>query len=227
MELSSAPRVLVFSSLSSFIFSCLSSFIFSLVFHLLLSLIFHLLSRLSSLIFHLLFSLVFHVLFSLVFHLLLSLVLYSCLRVLLCVWLWLCVCGVVWCGVVRCGAVWCVPWHAEPPHLPPVCPFKTSPCVPAPRAPKSKHCFLLFQFANRSRTTCCRFLRSFALPEGNKLSGMQRTICTSVSLRKSHCHGYSCRLPALVLNFSPTTLTFRALHGNHIVSTPFQTIVRR
>ena len=37
-------------------------------------------------------------------------------------------------------------------------------------------------------------------------------------------HGFSCRLPALVLNFL-TTLTFRALHANHIVSTPFQTIV--
>ena len=37
-------------------------------------------------------------------------------------------------------------------------------------------------------------------------------------------HGFSCRSPALVLNFSPLS-TFRALHGDHIVSTPFQTIV--
>ena len=28
-----------------------------------------------------------------------------------------------------------------------------------------------FQFENRSRTTCYRFLQSFAVPEGNKLSG--------------------------------------------------------
>ena len=30
----------------------------------------------------------------------------------------------------------------------------------------------IFSFENRSRTTCCRFLQSFASPEGNKLSGM-------------------------------------------------------
>ena len=48
-----------------------------------------------------------------------------------------------------------------------------------------------------------------------------------IQSRRGHLqesHGYSCRLSALVSNFSPL-LTFRALHGNHIVSTPFQTIV--
>ena len=40
------------------------------------------------------------------------------------------------------------------------------------RFTKSKHWILnVFSLKNRSRTTCCRFLRSFAVPEGNKLSG--------------------------------------------------------
>ena len=38
-------------------------------------------------------------------------------------------CGV--CVFVVCGGVWCVVWHAEKTS---VCRFKTSPCVPAPRA---------------------------------------------------------------------------------------------
>ena len=40
-----------------------------------------------------------------------------------------CVCGV--CVFVVCGGVWCVVWYAEKTS---VCKFKTSPCVPAPRA---------------------------------------------------------------------------------------------
>ena len=47
--------------------------------------------------------------------------------------------------------------------------------------------------------------------------------CPRSYARKSHCHGFSCRSPALVLNSHH--LTFRALHGNHSVSTQFQTIV--
>ena len=39
-------------------------------------------------------------------------------------------------------------------------------------------------------------------------------------------HGFSFRSPALVLNFSKT-LTVRALHGNHIVAIPFETIVKK
>ena len=75
--------------------------------------------------------------FCLVFSSLLSL--FHCLRVLLW-WRWLLRCAVVCarcCGVccVRCG-VWCVTLKntvCRFQHVP-VCTFKTSPCVPAPRA---------------------------------------------------------------------------------------------
>ena len=95
------------------------------VFHLLLSFIFSLLSslRFSSL--------------SFVLSCLLSLSSFSvshCLSpslspcVVLCVVAWCCV-VVVW---LLCCVVWCGVWHAE--IKPSVCRFKTSPCVPAPRA---------------------------------------------------------------------------------------------
>ena len=203
-----------------------SSFIFS---RLVFSLLFHLLS--SSLDFHLLLSFFSSCLLSRLVFSSLSLSVSLCLSLCLLLW-WLLLCGVS-------------------VHFVSVCTFKTSPCMPAPRAHVETHCthggvldghtgeegegergrgcrqFRLPKFAhvglsrasevhqskhwilhifslkNRPRTTCCRFLQSLALSEGNKLSGMERTVCTSVSLRKSHCHGYSCRSPALVLNHSP------------------------
>ena len=239
MELSSTPRV--------FVFSC------SLVFHLLLSFV---LSFIFSLVFHLVFS-------SLVFHLLLSLVLSFCLRVLLWLLLW-CVVGVVSC--VLCLVLWCDTLKTKTSPCVPATRAHIFSCARGAgthgdilnghtgfsachtttqdtthktthntthSSPKFVHVGLLrasevhqkqaldlthFQFENRSRTTCCRFLQSFALPEGNKLSGISRTICTSVSLRKSHCHGYSCRLPALVSNFSPLDIQSTA-RGSHRVNT--------
>ena len=57
---------------------------------------------------------------------------------------------VLLCVVCRCGSLWswlwswcCVVWHAEKPRVSiqnaPVCTFKTSPCVPAPRAHVFQH----------------------------------------------------------------------------------------
>ena len=64
-----------------------------------------------------------------------------CLRVVL----WSCCCGVSWCVmlccVVSCGAVWCVVcgvWCVSVQNVP-MCPSKTSPCVPAPRAHVETH----------------------------------------------------------------------------------------
>ena len=240
----------------------------SLIFHLLLSLVFHLLFRLSSSPSSFIFSLLSRLVFSLVFHLLSRLsssllsrfsssllsrlssslvsrlVFLSPCVVVVVVCLVCCVLCVVSC--VLCLVLWCDTLKTHP-----VCPFKTSPCVPATRAhvfytcarvagthgdilnghtegfsachtttqhntqhtthnntqqhttthktqdtrqhttqhssPKFAHVGLLrasevhqkkpldlthSRFENRSRTRCCRFLQSFALPEGNKLSGM-------------------------------------------------------
>ena len=111
--------LLFFSRLSFSLLSSLLLIFSSLVFHLLLSFIFSLLSSLLFSLFRLVVS------SSSVFFLCPSVSLHLCLRVLCCVLLrrvvWCCVC------VVVCGAA----WHAEKTS---VCRFKTSPCVPAPRA---------------------------------------------------------------------------------------------
>ena len=87
-------------------------------------------------------------------------------------------CGVVLCCVVLCGVVWCcvvfvVVWHAENlcvciQHVP-VCAFKMSPCVPAtcPREVHQKQPLdqTHLRFESRSRTTCHRFLQSFAFSD--------------------------------------------------------------
>ena len=64
----------------------------------------------------------------------LRVVVWSCCCVVLCL--------VLWCVCVVCSVV-CVVWHAENPRVSiqnvPVCTFKTSPCVPAPRAHVETH----------------------------------------------------------------------------------------
>ena len=142
-------------SLSSSLFFSSSLFIFSFTFSLFSLLLF---SLLSSLVLCFIFSLLFAFLSSLVFScrlVLLCLLLSSPLLSLLCrllFSLWPCLlslslsvsvsvsvwcCGrvvVLLCSIVSCVVV-CVVWHRENP----VCPLKTFPCVPAPRAHVETH----------------------------------------------------------------------------------------
>ena len=107
--------------------------------------------------------------------------------------------------------------------------------------------FPLFKFESRSRTTCSRFLRSSALPDKavqlltqhsttQHNTTQHNTEHMSKRKKKENCgqsrrgylqeiHGHPCRSPARVEFLN--TPTFRALHGNRIVSTPFETIVKK
>ena len=86
--------------------------------------------------------------------------------VVLCCVVW---CGVVWCGVVLCCVLCCVvlccvvcgvvcgaAWHAEKTS---VCRFKTSPCVPAPRAHVLPHAGVVPEHTVTFRIYTRRFLR--------------------------------------------------------------------
>ena len=64
------------------------------------------------------------------------------------VYMWCCVC--VWCGVV-CGEA----WHAKKTS---VCRFKTSPCVPAPRAHVLPHAGVVPVHTGRFESTHGGFL---------------------------------------------------------------------
>ena len=137
-----------FLVLSCLLFSCLvsSSLVSSLSFSISLSL------SLFLYLHHLSLSLSFSVFFlclSLFLSVSVSVSLCLCLRV---VWCCVVLCCVVWCGVV-CGAA----WHAEKTS---VCRFKTSACVPAPRAHVLPHEGDRFKSVSRNRSwsALCEFL---------------------------------------------------------------------
>ena len=87
----------------------------------------------------------------------------------------------------------------------------------------------IFKFENKSRTTCSRFLQSFALL--GKTVQLQTHDTTTQEERKMS--GQSRRGSGFLLSFVRacfdflTTLTFRALHGSRILSTPFETIMKK
>ena len=93
--------------------------------------------------------------------------------------------------------------------------------------------FPIIKFENRSRTTRCRFLQSFAVPD--KVVQLQTHDATTHTHRHAHTpHPYTAyrsKTREELLSFVRacfeflTILTFRALHEDHIVSSPFQTMV--
>ena len=95
------------------------------------------------------------------------------------------------------------------------------------RFTKRNPCILhIFKFENRFRTTCSRFLQSFALPD--EAVQLQTHDTTTQEERKmKEKSGQSRRGSWFLLSFVRayfdflTTLTFRALHGSRILSTPF------